>query len=174
MAPAISLRSIRLRGSGYFASLNTPARPAYLPACLPGRRQIRQACRAMFSLRCEHTRGFFGILRICGVDVAIHAVGTYDGTPRRAFRPAALHLHQTIEKTDPILLPAYFALDQYGRRMRGAPQAGSRIAEAAGVNRRRQQTIFVNKNNAPNAIDHACGAVSDSFSSSAYILSSAS
>ncbi len=62
-----------------------------LPICL---RQIQQAC-------------FFDILRSCFVGIAVHAVGTYVSTPRRAFRLAALHLHQTIEKTNPSLMPAF-------------------------------------------------------------------
>ena len=52
-AAAIARRAIRLRGCGYFASLNTPSLPAYL-LCKYGRLGA-----AMFSLRCEHTPRFF-------------------------------------------------------------------------------------------------------------------
>ena len=55
------------------AGRNTPSLPAVLrrlPALGQAGGAIRQACRAMFSLRCEHTRGFFRGLPICAANTA--------------------------------------------------------------------------------------------------------
>ena len=93
--PDAFVRRFAVSGDRRFPSENFSLLPAYFALC------------AQYGV-------FFDILRICGVSCAGHAAGTYPGTPRRAFRLASLHLHQTIEKTDLLRMPAYL-LCKYGR-----------------------------------------------------------
>ena len=98
--------------------------PAYFAICL---RQAAQYGRLVFSIFCA-SASLASLLRL------------RERTSVRplAFELAALHLHQTIEKTNSSLRPAYFAIclrqaAQYGRLSellprRGAIRSGARLS----------------------------------------------
>ena len=110
--------------------------PAYFAPCAQYGRRLRYCLGGNtrnFARLCSRfaasiRRAFFDILRICGVSCAGHAVGTYVSTPRRAFKLASLHLHQTIEKKKGLFIVAclFRACAQYGRQLRYCPEGNTR------------------------------------------------